>query len=95
MKDFNVLYKIFFARFSVIFDANNRDKFKKKRVTDRANREKNINVYRNRFKKSKTNQTNREENVNILKTFINNFLNDAVTFLKLSNEVNLMLKFKT
>ena len=78
----------------MISNANNRDKLKK-RITNRANREKNVEVCRDKFKKSKTNRTKREKDVNVLKAFINDFLNDTVTSLKLSNKINLMLKFKT
>ena len=86
--------KFFFARFLIIFNANNCIKLRK-RATNRANREKNVNIYRNRFKKSKANRTNREKNVNVLEAFIRNLLSDVVTFLKLNNKINLMLKFKT
>ena len=78
----------------MIFDANNRDKLKKK-ATNRANREKNVEICRDKFEKSKTNRAKREKDVNVLKAFINDFLNDAVTFLKSSNEINLMLKLET
>ena len=94
MKDFNASRKISFIYFLIISDANNRDKLKK-RATNQANREKNVEVCRDRFKKSKTNRAKREKNVNVLKAFINDFLSDAVTFLKSSNEIDLMLKFKT
>ena len=94
MKNFNTLHKVSFACFSVISDANKRDKLKKL-TTDRANREKNVEVYWNKFEKSKTNRAKREKDVNVLKTFINNFLSDAMTFLKLNNEIDLMLKFET
>ena len=76
------------------FDANNCNKLRK-RATNRANREKNVEVCRDKFKKSKANRAKREKDVNVLKAFINDFLNDTVTFLKLSNEVDLMLKLKT
>ena len=94
MKNFNVSRKVSFAYFSMISDANNRDKLRKK-ATNRANREKNVEVCRNKFEKSRTNRAKREKNVNVLKTFINDFLNDVVTSLKSSNEIDLMLKFKT
>ena len=84
MKNFNASRKISFACFSVISDINNRDKLRK-RTTDRTNREKNVEIYQNKFKKSKANRAKREKNVNVLKTFINDFLNDAVIFLKSSN----------
>ena len=86
--------KFFFACFSVIFDANNRDKLKK-RATNRASREKNVEICRDRFEKSRADRAKREKNVNVLKAFINDFLSDVVTFLKSSNEIDLMLKFKT
>ena len=35
MKNFNALHKVSFVYFSVIFDANNRDKLKKKRQIER------------------------------------------------------------
>ena len=55
-----------------------------------------------RLKKWTTNWTNfkrinraiRENDVNVLKTFINDFLNDAVIFLS-NNKINRMLKFDT
>ena len=94
IKNFNASHKISFACFSIISHANNRDKLRKKAI-NQANCEKNVEVYRDRFEKSRANRAKREKNVNILKAFINDFLNDAVIFLKLSNEVNLMLKFKT
>ena len=78
----------------MISDANNRDKLKKK-ATNRANREKNVEVCRNKFEKNKADRTKHEKDVNVLKAFINDFLSDAVTSLKSSNEVDLMLKFKT
>ena len=86
--------KVSFACFSIIFDANNRDKLKKK-ATNRVNRKKDVEVCRNKFKKNKANRMKREKNVNVLKAFINDFLSNAVTFLKSNNEVVLMLKFKT
>ena len=94
MKNFNASRKISFACFLMISDANNRDKLKK-RAINRTNREKNVEICRDRFRKSKANRTKREKDVNVLKAFINDFLNDAVTFLKSSNEIDLMLKFKT
>ena len=94
MKDFNALHKVFFICFLIISDADNRDKLKKKAI-NRANREKNVEVYRDKFEKNRTNRTKREKDVNVLKAFINDFLNDAVIFLKSNNEVDLMLKFKT
>ena len=94
MKNFNVSRKVFFARFLIISDADNRDKLRKK-ATNRANREKNVEICRDRFEKSRANRTKREKDVNVLKAFINDFLSDAVTFLKSSNEIDLMLKFKT
>ena len=78
----------------MIFNVNNRDKLKK-RATNRTSREKNVEVCRNRFEKSRINRTKREKDVNVLKAFINNFLSDVVIFLKLNNEVDLMLKFET
>ena len=77
----------------MISDANNRDKLRKK-ATNRANREKNVEICRNKFEKSRTNRTKREKDVNVLKMFINDFLSDVVTSLKSSNEINLMLKFE-
>ena len=94
MKDFNASHKIFFICFSIISDANNRDKLRKK-ATNRASREKDVEVCRDRFEKSRINRAKREKNVNVLKAFINDFLSDVVTFLKSSNEIDLMLKFKT
>ena len=94
MKNFNASRKISFACFSMISDANNRDKLKKKAI-NRANREKDVEICRNKFKKSKANRAKREKDVDVVKTFINNFLSDAVISLKLNNEINLMLKFKT
>ena len=94
MKDFNASRKVSFVYFLMIFDANSRDKLRKK-ATDRANREKNVEVCRDRFEKSKANRTKREKNVNVLKAFINDSLSDAVIFLKSSNEIVLMLKFET
>ena len=94
MKNFNVLHKVFFVCFLVISDANNRNKLRKK-ATNRANREKDVEIYRNKFKKSRINRAKREKDVSVLKAFINDFLSDAVTFLKSNNEINLMLKFKT
>ena len=94
MKNFNALHKVSFVYFSVISDANNRDKLKK-RMINRTNRERNVEICRNKFEKSKANRAKRERNVNVLKAFINDFLNDAEIFLKSSNEINLMLKFKT
>ena len=94
MKDLNALRKISFAYFSVISDANNRDKLKKS-ATNQANREKDVEICQNRFEKSKANQTKRERDVNVLKMFINDSLNDVVIFLKSSNEIVLMLKLKT
>ena len=78
----------------MISDANNRDKLKKLTI-NRASREKDVEVYRNKFEKNKADRAKREKDVNILKAFINDFLNDAVIFLKLNNEIDLMLKFKT
>ena len=78
----------------MISDADSRDRLRKK-ATDRANRERSVEVYRDKFEKSRTNRAKREKDINILKAFINDSLNDAVTFLKSSNEVDLMLKFKT
>ena len=78
----------------MISDANNRDKLRK-RAINRANREKDVEIYRNRFEKSRTNRAKREKDVNVLKAFINDFLSDVVIFLKSSNEIVLMLKFKT
>ena len=77
----------------MISDINNRDKLKK-RATNRANREKDVKVCRNKFKKSKANRAKLKKNINVLKTFINNFLNNVVIFLKLNNEIVLMLKHK-
>ena len=94
MKKFNASCKISFVCFSIIFNANNRDKLRKK-ATNWANRERDVEVYRDKFEKSKINQTKREKNVSVLIPFINNFLSNVVTFLKLSNEIDLMLKFKT
>ena len=94
MKNFNALRKVSFACFSVISDANNRDRLKKKAI-NRTSREKDVEVCRNKFKKSKADRAKREKDVNVLKAFINNFLSDAVTFLKSNNEVDLMLKFET
>ena len=94
MKNFNASRKIFFACFSVIFNANNRDKLKKK-ATDQANREKDVEICWNKFEKSKADRVKREKNVNVLKAFINNFLNDAVISLRSSNEIILILKLKT
>ena len=39
MKNFNALRKVSFACFSVIFDANNRDKLEKKRQIERIAKE--------------------------------------------------------
>ena len=50
---------------------------------------------RDKLRKKAINRANREKDVNVLKMFINDFLNDVVTFLKSSNEVVLMLKLKT
>ena len=94
MKDFNASRKISFTYFSVILDANNRDKLRK-RAINRANREENVEVCRDKFEKSKADRAKREKNVDVLKAFINDFLSDAVTFLKSSNEIDLILKFKT
>ena len=94
MKNFNALRKVSFACFSIISDANNFDKLRKK-ATNRANRERNVEICRNKFEKSKANRTKREKDVNVLKAFINDSLSDAVIFLKSSNEIDLMLKFKT
>ena len=94
MKNFNASRKIFSVYFSMISDANNRDKLRK-RATNRANREKNVEVCRDKFKKSKANRAKREKDVNVLKAFINDSLNNVVTSLKSSNEIDLMLKFKT
>ena len=94
MKNFNASRKISFACFSVISDANNRDKLRK-RTTNRANREKDVEVCRNKFEKSRADRAKRKKDVNVLKAFINDFLNDVVTSLKSNNEVDLMLKFKT
>ena len=93
MRNFNASRKVSFTYFSMIFDANNRDKLKKK-TTDRASRKRDVEIYRNRFEKSRTDRAKREKDVNILKAFINDFLSDVVTFLKSSNEIDLMLKFK-
>ena len=81
MKNFNASHKIFFTYFSVISDINNR--------------EKNIEICQNKFETNKINRAKRERDVNILKAFINDFLNDVVIFLKSSNEIDLILKFKT
>ena len=94
MKNFNASRKVFFICFLIISDANNRNKLRK-RATNRANRERNIEVCRDKFEKSKANRAKREKDVNVLKTFINDSLNDVVISLKSSNEINLMLKFKT
>ena len=94
MRNFNASRKISFVYFSMISDANNRDKLRK-RATNRANREKNVEVCRDKFEKSRANRAKREKDVNVLKAFINDFLSNAVTFLKSSNEIDLMLKLKT
>ena len=94
MKNFNVSRKISSACFSVIFDANNRDKLKKKRQIERIARKTSKFIETN-LKKNRANRTKREKDVNVLKAFINNFLSDAVISLKLNNEVVLILKFKT
>ena len=94
MKNLNASRKVFFVCFLMISDANKRDKLKKL-ITNRANREKDVEIYRNKFKKSKANRAKREKNVNVLKAFINDSLSDAVISLKLNNEIDLMLKFKT
>ena len=94
MKNFNALRKISSVYFSMISDANNRDKLKK-RATNRANRERNVEVCRDKFEKSRTNRTKRKKDVNVLKAFINDFLNDIMISLKSSNEIILMLKLKT
>ena len=78
----------------MISDTDNRDKLRKKAI-NRMSREKDVEVCRNKFKKSRADRTKREKNVNILKAFINDSLSDAVTSLKLNNEIDLMLKFKT
>ena len=94
MKDFNALHKVFFVYFSMISDANSRDKLKK-RTTDWANRERDVEICRDKFEKSRANRAKREKDVNVLKAFINDSLNNVVTSLKSSNEIDLMLKFKT
>ena len=78
----------------MIFDADNRDKLRKK-VINETNRERNIKICRNKFEKSRANRAKREKDVNVLKAFINDFLSDAIISLKSSNEVDLMLKLKT
>ena len=94
MKNFNALHKVFFIYFLIISNADNRDKLRKK-MTNRVNREKDVEVCWDKFKKSRINRMKREKDVNVLKAFINDFLNDTVTFLKSNNEIVLMLKFKT
>ena len=54
MRNLNASRKAFFVYFSIISNADNRDKLKKKAI-NRANREKDVEIYRDKFEKSKVN----------------------------------------
>ena len=78
--DFNSSCKTFSVYFSMIFEIDCDDRLEK-RTADWTNLE-------------KINRVIRKGGVNVLKTFINDFLNDAVILLS-NNRVERMLKFDT
>ena len=78
--DFSFSCKVSSACFSMIFEINYNDKLKK-RTANWTNLE-------------KINRAIRKDDVNVLKTFINDFLSDAVIFL-LNNKIEQMFKLDT